>query len=145
MDNFQRQLSRLKHNRIFASTFNKKRPEAEVALQIRRLRESKGWSQQHVAKKVGCSQQAISAVEQAGYRRHSLPLLHRIAAVLDADVVVALIPKRAAASHQPIRQATRVEQTSHITKRKTRGRALRCFDAAGHWEEMRDRRRRYAA
>ncbi len=98
MDDFQRQLSRLKHNRIFASAFNKKRPEAEVALQIRRLRESKGWSQQHVAKKVGCSQQAISAVEQAGYRRHSLPLLNRIAAVLDADVVVALIPKRAAAA-----------------------------------------------
>ena len=98
MTDFQRELSRLRHNRTFASAFNKKRPEAEVALQIRRLRESKGWSQQHVAEKVGCSQQAISAVEQAGYRRHSLPLLHRIAAVLDADVVVALIPKRAAAA-----------------------------------------------
>ena len=98
MTDFQRELSRLRHNRTFVSVFNKKRPDAEVALQIRRLRESKGWSQQHVAKKVGCSQQAISAVEQAGYRRHSLPLLHRIAAVLDADVVVALIPKRAAAA-----------------------------------------------
>ena len=30
------------------------------------------------------------------YKRHSLPLLRRIAAVLDADVVVALIPRKAA-------------------------------------------------
>jgi hypothetical protein len=36
------------------------------------------------------------AVEQAGYKRHSLPLLRRIAAVLDADVVVALVPRKAA-------------------------------------------------
>jgi transcriptional regulator with XRE-family HTH domain len=49
-----------------------------------------------LAKKVGCSQQAVSAVEQAGYKRHSLPLLRRIAAVLDADVVVALVPRKAA-------------------------------------------------
>lgn len=96
MDNFQKQLTRLRRNPTFASAFSKKRPEAEVALQLRRLREAKGWSQQRVAKKVGCSQQAISAVEQAGYRRHSLPLLNRIAAALDADVVVALVPKRAA-------------------------------------------------
>jgi hypothetical protein len=46
-----------------------------------------------LAKKVGCSHQAV---EQAGYKRHSLPLLHRIAAVLDADVVVALVPRKAA-------------------------------------------------
>jgi transcriptional regulator with XRE-family HTH domain len=46
--------------------------------------------------KVGCSQQAISAVEHAGYKSHSLPLLRRIAQVLDADVVVALVPRKAA-------------------------------------------------
>jgi DNA-binding XRE family transcriptional regulator len=69
---------------------------AEVVFQIRRLREAKGWSQKDFAKKVGCSQQAVSAVEQAGYKRYSLPLLRRIPAVLDADVVVALVPRRAA-------------------------------------------------
>ena len=56
----------------------------------------KGWSQKDLAKKVGCSQQAVSSVEQAGYKRHSLPLLRRIAAVLDADIVVALVPRKAA-------------------------------------------------
>jgi hypothetical protein len=35
----------------------------------------------------------------AGYKRHSLPLLRRIAQVLDADVVVALVPRKAAQSN----------------------------------------------
>jgi transcriptional regulator with XRE-family HTH domain len=67
-----------------------------VAFQIRRLREAKGWTQGELAKKVGCSQQAISAVEQAGYTSHSLPLLRRIAVALDAEVLVALVPRKAA-------------------------------------------------
>lgn len=96
MDDFQNQISRLRKNPLFAAAFDKKRAQAEVAFQIRRLRESKGWTQKDLAEKVGCSQQAISAIEQAGYTRHSLPLLRRIAAALDADVVIAIVPKRAA-------------------------------------------------
>ena len=96
MDDFQKQMSRLRRNRAFASAFDKKRAETEVAFQIRRLREAQGWTQNDLAKKAGCSQQAISAIEQAGYKRHSLPLLRRVAQVLDADVVVALIPRQAA-------------------------------------------------
>jgi DNA-binding XRE family transcriptional regulator len=96
MDDFQKHLRQLRGSRAFAAAFDKKRAEAEVAFQIRRLRESKGWSQKDLAKKAGCSQQAISAIEQAGYKRHSLPLLRRIAHVLDADVVVALVPRKAA-------------------------------------------------
>jgi ribosome-binding protein aMBF1 (putative translation factor) len=96
MDDFQKHLRKLRGSRAFAAAFDKKRAEAEVAFQIRRLRESKGWSQKDLAKRVGCSQQAVSAVQQAGYKRHSLPLLRRIAHVLDADVVVALIPRKAA-------------------------------------------------
>jgi DNA-binding XRE family transcriptional regulator len=96
MDDFQKHLRKLRSSRAFAAAFDKKRAEAEVAFQIRRLRERKGWSQKDLAKKVGCSQQAVSAVEQVGYKRHSLPLLRRIAHILDADVVVALIPRRAA-------------------------------------------------
>jgi DNA-binding XRE family transcriptional regulator len=96
MDDFQKQMIRLRRNRAFAGVFDKKRAEAEVAFQIRRLREAKGWTQKDLARKAGCSQQAISAIEQAGYKRHSLPLLRRVAQVLDADVVVALIPRQAA-------------------------------------------------
>ena len=67
-----------------------------MAFQIRRLREAKQWTQRDLAERVGCSQQAISAIEQAGHKRHSLPLLRRIADVLGAEVVVALVPRKAA-------------------------------------------------
>jgi ribosome-binding protein aMBF1 (putative translation factor) len=55
MDDFQKQLQRLKRNPVFARAFDKRRTEAEVAFQIRRLRESKGWSQKDLAKKVGAA------------------------------------------------------------------------------------------
>ena len=96
MDDFQRQMIRLRKAPGFAAAFDKRRAQAEVAFQIRRLREAKGWTQKELARKVHCSQQAISAIEQAGYTRHSLPLLRRIAAALDADVLVALVPRKAA-------------------------------------------------
>lgn len=96
MNDFQRQISRLRKDPVFAAAFDKRRAQAEVAFQIRRLREGKGWTQKELAERVGCSQQAISAIEQAGYTRHSLPLLRRIATALDADVLVALVPRKAA-------------------------------------------------
>ena len=96
MDDFQKQLSRLRKNPAFRAAFDRRRADSEVAFQIRRLREAKQWTQKDLAERVGCSQQAISAIEQAGYKRHSLPLLRRIADVLGAEVVVALVPKKAA-------------------------------------------------
>jgi ribosome-binding protein aMBF1 (putative translation factor) len=63
MDDFQRQMNRLRKDPAFAAAFNKRRAEAEVAFEIRRLRRAKGWTQKHLAEKVGCSQQAISAIE----------------------------------------------------------------------------------
>jgi len=96
MDDFQRHMSRLQKDPAFAAAFDKRRAKAEVAFQIRRLREAKGLTQKELARKVGCSQQAISAIEQAGYGCHSLPLLRRIAEALDAEVFVALVAKRAA-------------------------------------------------
>ena len=96
MDDSQRHLSRLRKDPAFAAAFDKRRAQVEVAFQIRRLREAKGLTQKELARKVGCSQQAISAIEQAGYGCHSLPLLRRIAEALDAEVFVALVAKRAA-------------------------------------------------
>jgi len=96
MHDFQKQLSRLRKNPAFRAAFDRRRAEAEVAFQIRRLREAKQWIQMDLAERAGCSPQAISAIEQAGHKRHSLPLLRGIADVLGAEVVVALVPRKAA-------------------------------------------------
>ena len=96
MGDFQKHMARLRKNPAFVAAFDKRRAQAEVAFQIRRLREGRGWTQKELARQVGCTQQAISAIEQSGYTRHSLPLLRRIAEALDADLVVALLPRKAA-------------------------------------------------
>ncbi len=59
MGDFQRHMSRLRKDPAFAAAFDKRRAQAEVAFQIRRLREAKGLTQKELARKVGCSQQAI--------------------------------------------------------------------------------------
>jgi len=87
MDDFQKYMARLRKNPAFVAVYDKRRVQAEVAFQIRRLREGRGWTQVDLARRVGCTQQAISAIEQAGYTRHSLPLLRRIAEALDADLL----------------------------------------------------------
>ena len=66
MDDFQKRLRQLRGSRAFAAAFDKKRAEAEVAFQIRRLRESKGWSQKDLAKKVRCSQRGGLGGRTAG-------------------------------------------------------------------------------
>jgi Helix-turn-helix len=79
MDDFQKQMSRLRRNPAFAGAFEKKTGRSGSRFSDSRLREAKGWTQNDLARMAGCSQQAISAIEQAGYKRHSLPLLRRIA------------------------------------------------------------------
>jgi hypothetical protein len=44
MDDFQKQSQSRKRNPVFAEAFDKRRTEAEVTFQIRRLREAKSWS-----------------------------------------------------------------------------------------------------
>lgn len=65
----------------------------ETALQIVRLREARGLTQQQLAERVGTTQQTISRLESAGYHRHSLRTLERIAEALDAELVVAMVPR----------------------------------------------------
>jgi len=85
----------LRGNQAFAAAFNKKRAEAEVAFQIRRLRESKGWSQKDLAKG------GLQPTGDIGGRTRRIQesftsAFACIAQVLDADVVVALVPRKAA-------------------------------------------------
>jgi hypothetical protein len=70
MDDFQKQLQRLKRNPAFANAFDKRRTEAEVAFQIRRLRESKGWSQRTWPRR------SVAATRQ--YQRSNKPVTNRI-------------------------------------------------------------------
>ncbi len=71
----------------------------EAALQIVKLREARGLTQQQLAERVGTTQQTISRLESASYRGHSLRTLQRIADALDAEVILTLAPRPKAVGH----------------------------------------------
>jgi hypothetical protein len=96
MDDLQKQLQHLKRNPVFAKAFDKRRTEAEVAFQIRRLREAKGWSQKGLGQEGRLQPAGGISCRTSRLQTAFSPLLRRIAAVLDADVVVALVPRKAA-------------------------------------------------
>ena len=74
--------------------------ELEPGYQIARLRILKGLTQAQLAEMVGTRQPSIARLEN-GTSVPSLSFLHKIAAALDAKIVVRLVPedKRPVSSH----------------------------------------------
>jgi ribosome-binding protein aMBF1 (putative translation factor) len=74
----------------------KARVSAEVARKIYDLRTKAGLTQKQLAELVGTSHSVISRLEDDDYTRHSLDMLHRIAAALNRRVEVRFLPARSA-------------------------------------------------
>lgn len=68
----------------------------ELGRTVRNLRESRSWSQTHLAEIAGMTQSAVARFE-AGGTVPSLPVLERLAHALDADLDVRLTPRTCAA------------------------------------------------
>jgi len=63
---------------------------ADLAVQVRSLREAAGLTQKDLAELVGTTQSVISRVEDADYEGHSLASVRRIAAALGKKVCLKL-------------------------------------------------------
>jgi DNA-binding XRE family transcriptional regulator len=70
----------------------KAREDASIARQIRSLRESKGMSQEQLAKLIGTRKSAISRIEDADYDGHSMRMVRKICDVLNARVRIEIVP-----------------------------------------------------
>jgi ribosome-binding protein aMBF1 (putative translation factor) len=64
----------------------------DVAVQLHDLRERLGISQADLARKLKTSQQQISRLENPAYEGHSMRMLKRLAAALDATVELRFVP-----------------------------------------------------
>ena len=78
------------------AALEKARVSAEVARKIYDLRTKAGLTQKQLAELVGTSHSVISRLEDDGYTRHSLDMLHRIAAALNQRVEVRFRPAKSA-------------------------------------------------
>lgn len=91
--NFDQYLEEQLKDPEFAERFVAAGEAWDVALEIARLREEAGLSQNELAKRLGTTQQHISRLESPAYEGHSLSMLRRVAAALDAQVKVVFEPR----------------------------------------------------
>jgi transcriptional regulator with XRE-family HTH domain len=63
-----------------------------LPMQLRLMRESRGWKQGEVAEKMGTQQPRLSLMEKPGYGNFSLNTLKKAASVFDVGLIVSFVP-----------------------------------------------------
>jgi transcriptional regulator with XRE-family HTH domain len=63
-----------------------------LPMQLRSMREARGWKQKDVAEKTGTKQSRFSLMEKPGYGRFSLNTLKKIASIFDVGLIVSFVP-----------------------------------------------------
>ena len=72
-------------------SFLRQRTSAHVALQIRALRDARGWSQSDLERESGVTQPAISRCERIGYGRQTITTLLKLAEAFDVGVDISFV------------------------------------------------------
>jgi transcriptional regulator with XRE-family HTH domain len=80
------------HNKKYRDAFVSSRVSNTLALQIRTMRQERGWSQAYLAELLGTSQNAVYRLENPQYGKPSLTTLKRLASIFDVGLAVWFIP-----------------------------------------------------
>jgi transcriptional regulator with XRE-family HTH domain len=93
--NFDKYLEEQLKDADFEKRFESAGEAWDVAMQVAALRRKAGLSQKDLARRLKTSQQQISRLESPNYEGHSLANLRRVAAALDASLIVKFETKKA--------------------------------------------------
>jgi len=63
-----------------------------IPMQLRAMREARGWKQKEVAEKTGTKQSRFSLMEKPGYGKFSLNPLKKLVAIFDVGLLVSFVP-----------------------------------------------------
>jgi transcriptional regulator with XRE-family HTH domain len=120
--------SQLLHERYFKhdpqaeEVLHQTRTDFQVSILVHEARIAAGLSQEELATLIGTRKSAISRLEDADYKGHSLAMLRRIAEALDLELRIELVPrnkkkaapaKRAKAQSEASVPAVREESPSY--------------------------------
>ncbi|HSH40123.1 MAG TPA: helix-turn-helix domain-containing protein [Chthoniobacterales bacterium] len=103
--NFDLYLEEQLKDPAFAERYERAGEAWDVALQLTALREQAGLSQSELARLLKTTQQQVSRLESPAYEGHSLSMLRRVAAALDARVRVVIEPLAAAGKSAVVHEA----------------------------------------
>ena len=90
--NWKEHKRRLMKDPAFRKDYGDLEPEYKLVSDLIRLRLSKGWTQEELARRLHTKQSAVARLESAG-SLPSLSTVKRVAEALDADIYVAVQPK----------------------------------------------------
>jgi transcriptional regulator with XRE-family HTH domain len=76
----------------YRDAFVSSRVSNTLALQIRAMRQERGWSQAYLAKLLGTSQNAVYRLESPQYGKPSITTLKRLASIFDVGLAVWFTP-----------------------------------------------------
>jgi len=85
-------IQRLKRSRQVRARFVESNISKALAFQVRSLRDKEGWSQQHLAEKIGTNQNAVYRAENPNYGKQTITTLKKIAAAFDVGLAVRFVP-----------------------------------------------------
>jgi transcriptional regulator with XRE-family HTH domain len=63
-----------------------------IPMQLRAMREKRGWNQKYIAEKMDTKQPRFSLMEKPGYGNFSLNTLKRLASIFNVGLIVSFVP-----------------------------------------------------
>jgi transcriptional regulator with XRE-family HTH domain len=79
-------------NPEYRSEFVSSEIDMGIPMQLRAMREARGWKQSYVAEQTGTKQPRFSLMERPGYGKYSLNTLKKLASLFDVGLIVSFVP-----------------------------------------------------
>jgi transcriptional regulator with XRE-family HTH domain len=88
----ERQIKDSLNNKEYRDSIAIEHVNTTLAIQIRKMRESRKWNQNDLASHLGKHQETISQWENPDYGRYSISTLKKLAAIFDVALLVKFVP-----------------------------------------------------
>ena len=79
-------------NSSYRDAFVSEEIDIGLPMQLRAMREARGWNQKYVAEKMETKQPRFSLMERPGYGNFSLNTLKRLASIFNVGLIVSFVP-----------------------------------------------------
>jgi transcriptional regulator with XRE-family HTH domain len=90
--NYKEDLAEMLKDPEFKKAYDQTAPEFELIKSMLELRHKRKLSQRALALKMNAKQPTLARLEREGYKRATIPVLKKIAAALDARLIIRMEP-----------------------------------------------------
>jgi transcriptional regulator with XRE-family HTH domain len=77
---------------VYREAFISEEIDTGIPMQLRAMREKRGWNQKYIAEKMDTKQPRFSLMEKPGYGNFSLNTLKKLASIFNVGLIVSFVP-----------------------------------------------------